>query len=381
LTILADPTGEHGSATSSRAPSVWVIGVDTHTDIHDAVLVDALGGVVAQTRVETTPAGLAQLQAWAQTHLPAGQEVLWSVEGSRSHGHGLTRHLRTAGQRVVEAVKPVTAARRRGGKSDHLDAVHAARATLSVETGTGRHAQPRADGLREALRMLLVTHRHDTDMRTATVNMFKSLLLGAGDLRETLRRLSTTRQVRTVLALPDPGTATDPGTGTGTGTGTDVETRVRIQALRRAATTILELDKAITETEKQLRTLVKQCCPGLLDLPGVGPITAATLLTTWSHHGRIHSEAAFAALAGISPIPASSGRKQRHRLNRSGDRALNRAVHTVVTTRRRMSHPPTSDYINRRTTEGRTPKEILRSLKRYAIRHLYRFLQANAVTT
>ncbi len=350
-----------------------MIGVDTHTDTHDAVLVDALGGVLAQTRIETTPAGLARLLAWARTHVPAGQPMLWAIEGSRSHGHGLTRYLQTAGQRVVEAAKPVTAARRRAGKSDTLDAVHAARTTLSVELGTGsgtdRHAQPRADGIREALRMLLVTHRHDTDTRTATVNMFKSLLLGAGELRETLRRLTTTRQLRTVLALPD------------TDNHTDVETRVRIQALRRAATTILDLNKAITAAENQLRTLINQHCPGLLDLPGVGPITAATLLTAWSHHGRIHSEAAFAALGGISPIPASSGRHQRHRLNRGGDRALNRALHTVVTTRRRTGHPPTSDYINRRTTEGRTPKEILRSLKRYTIRHLYRYLQANAITT
>jgi transposase len=369
LTILTEPSGEHGSPAPSPVASVWVIGVDTHTDTHDAVLVDTLGGVVAQTRVETTPAGLSRLLAWAQAHVPAGQPLLWAVEGSRSHGHGLTRHLHTAGQRVVEAAKPVTATRRRGGKSDLLDAAHAARTALSAELGANRHAQPRADGTREALRMLLVTHRHDTDMRTATVNLFKSLLLGAGELRETLRRLSTIRQVRAALALPDTGAEH-----------TDVETRVRIQALRRAATTILDLDKAITTTEKQLRTLVKQCCPGLLDLPGLGPITAATLLTVWSHHGRVHSEAALAALGGISPIPASSGRHQRHRLNRGGDRALNRALHTVVITRRRMNHPPTSDYITRRTTEGRNPKEILRCLKRYASRQLYRFLQANAVT-
>jgi transposase len=358
------------------APTVWVIGVDTHTDTHDAVLVDALGGVVAQTRVETTPAGLARLLAWASTHVPAGQQLLWAVEGSRSHGHGLTRHLQTAGQRVVEAAKPA-AARRRGGKSDVLDAVHAARTTLAAEQETGRHAHPRADGIREALRILLVTHRHDTDMRTATVNMFKSLLLGAGDLRETLRPLSTIRQLRAVLALPDPHP--DTRTSTSTSAGVDVETHIRIQALRRAATTILDLDKAINTAEKQLRTLAKEACPGLLDLPGVGPIVAATLLTAWSHHGRIHSEAAFAALAGISPIPASSGRHQRHRLNRGGDRTLNRAAHTVVTTRRRIKHPPTSDYIARRTTEGRNPKEILRNLKRYTIRHLYRYLQANTV--
>lgn len=216
--------------------------------------------------------------------------------------------------------------------------------------------------------MLLVTRRHDTDIRTATINLFKSLLLGAGHLRERLRGLSSTRQVTAVSALPDDPT-------------TDLETQIRMQALRRAATTIRDLNKAIAANEKQLRGLVKQACPGLLDLPGVGPITAATLLTVWSHHGRVHSEAAFAALGGISPLPASSGRITRHRLNRGGDRALNAAMHTIVTTRRRLRHTPTSDYITRRTTEGLTPKEILRCLKRYTIRNLYRFIQANAITT
>jgi transposase len=363
LTILADPT----AGRRLTAPPVWVIGVDTHTDTHDAVLVDALGAVRAQTRVETTPAGHARLQAWAQALLPAGQNMFWAVEGSRSHGHGLTRHLQSAGHRVIEAAKPVTATRRRGGKSDTIDATHAALTALSAD----RHAEPRADGTREALRMLLVTHRHDTDIRTATINLFKSLLLGAGELRERLRGLSTARQVRTVLALPD-----DPAHNAAT----DVETRIRAQALRRTATTVRELNKTITTTEKQLRTLVDQYCPGLLDLPGLGPITAATLLTVWSHHGRVHSEAAFAALGGISPLPASSGRIQRHRLNRGGDRALNRAMHTIVTTRRRMNHTPTSDYITRRTTEGLTSKEILRCLKRYTIRQLYRFLQTNTPT-
>jgi transposase len=362
MTILAEPrTARH---RPPPPPPVWVIGVDTHTDTHDAVLIDTLGAVIAQTRVDTTPAGHTRLQSWAQQQLPAGQRMFWAIEGTRSHGHGLTRHLQTAGHRVTEAPKPAATRRRRAGKSDTLDATHAARAALS----TDRHAQPRADGTREALRMLLVTRRHDTDMRTATINLFKSLLLGAGDLRETLRGLSTTRQIRTVLTLND-----NPAD-------TDVETRVRVQALRRTASTIHELNTSITSAENQLRALVTQCCPGLLELPGVGPITAATLLTTWSHHGRIHSEAAFAALGGISPLPASSGRIQRHRLNRGGDRTLNAAIHTIVTTRRRMHHTPTSDYITRRTTQGLTSKEILRCLKRYTIRQLYRFLQANATT-
>ena len=363
MTILADPAARR----RRPAPGAWVIGVDTHTDTHTATLIDEVGAVVAQTGLPATPAGYAHLQAWAEALTPTGQRVFWAVEGTRSHGHGLTRHLHTAGHRVVEAAKP-DARRRRQGKSDPLDATHAAQAALATDRHpTARHAQPRADGPREALRMLLVTRRHDTDMRTATVNLFKSLLLGAGDLRETLRGLTTTRQVHAVGSLPDDPTA-------------DLETQIRLQALHRAATTIRDLDQAITANEKQLRALVKQACPGLLDLPGVGPVTAAVLLTVWSHHGRVHSEAAFAALAGISPLQASSGRVTRHRLNRGGDRTLNAAVHTIVTTRRRMGDTPTSDYITRRTTEGLNPKEILRCLKRYAIRNLYRFIQANAVT-
>ncbi|WP_203854876.1 IS110 family transposase, partial [Dactylosporangium siamense] len=342
-----------------------MVGVDTHTDTHDAALLDQLGAVRAKVQVVAGPAGYAQVTAWAAGLVPAGERLHWSVEGTGSHGYDLTRYLRAAGHTVSEAPKPEHSSRRRSGKSDELDAVHAARAALAIDAEPGRrHAIPRADGLREALRILLVTRRHDTDTRTATVNLFKSLILGAGDLRELLRRLSTAGQVRAVLALTEDPTA-------------DLETTIRVQALRRAAATIRELGRAVTANEKHLRALVEQACPGLLDLPGVGPVTAATLLTTWSHHGRVHSEAAYAALAGISPLQASSGPIKRHRLNRGGDRTLNAALHTIVTARRRMNHQPTSDYITRRTTEGRTPKEILRCLKRYAIRNLYRYLEAN----
>jgi transposase len=364
MTIVADPPAQRRAT-----PTAWVIGVDTHTDSHTAALIDELGAVMAQTQCPATAAGYARLRAWAETLVPAGQRVFWAVEGTRSHGHGLVRHLRAAGHRVVEAAKPASSKRRRGGKSDDLDAAHAAQAALAVERDpTARHADPRADGTREGLRMLVVTRRHDTDMRTATINLFKSLLLGATTLRETLRGLSTTRQIRAVTNLPD-----DPDA--------DLETQIRLQTLRRAATTIHDLTQAITANEKQLRTLVQQACPGLLDLPGVGPVTAATLLTVWSHHGRIHSEAAFAAIAGISPLEASSGRITRHRLNRGGDRTLNAAVHTIATARRRMGHTPTTDYITHRTTEGLSQKEILRCLKRYIIRSLYRFLEANAITS
>jgi len=368
MTIVADQPGPHPSSPERPGHPGWVVGVDTHTDTHAAALVDHLGGVRAEVQITADPAGYAQLVAWATGQLPAGQPLRWSVEGTRSHGHGLTRHLRTAGHTVFEAPKPVNSRRRRGGKSDPIDAVHAARATLAIDQDpTTHHAIPRADGHREALRILLITRRHDTDHRTATISLFKSLLLGATNLPETLRGLSTARQLRAVQNLPEDPT-------------TDLETQIRLQALRRAATTITELNRAVYANEKQLRTLVEQACPGLLDLPGVGPVTAATLLTTWSHHGRVRNDAAYAALAGISPLPASSGKIIRYRLNRGGDRTLNAALHTIVTARRRMGHPPTSDYIARRTTEGRTTNEILRCLKRYTIRQLYRYLQANTIT-
>ncbi len=340
----------------------WVVGVDTHTDTHAAAIVDHLGRIHGEIQVPADLAGNQRLTAWASDLVPAEVPVCWSVEGTRSHGHGLVRHLLAAGHIVVEAPKPVSGTRRRGGKSDALDAVHAVRAALS-------HAQlatPRADGPREALRMLLVTRRHHTDTRTATVNLFKSLILTATSLRETLRGLPTAAQVRTVLAIhasPD----------------TDLEDSIRLQQLNLLARQITDLDNILAANYKQLRALASQICGALLVQPGVGPCAAATLLTAWSHRGRVRSEAAFASLAGVSPLITGSGRHHRHRLNRGGDRALNAALHTIVITRRRMNHPATSDYITRRTGEGRTPGDILRCLKRYSARQLFRIMQSCAM--
>jgi transposase len=368
--IVADSSGSSADRPPGRpgvGRAAWVVGVDTHTDTHTAALLDPLGAVHAQIQIEASPDGYVQLLAWAGQHLPAGTRMVWAVEGTRSHGHGLTRHLQAAGQSVIEAPKPVAARRRRGGKSDPVDAIHAGQAALAVDQTTGRHAVPRADGQREALRLLLVTRRHYTDTRTASVNVFKAAILGATDLRETLRNLSTTAQVRTVLTLPE-----DPAT--------DVETRIRLAQLRILARTIADLDTILTDNMKQLRTLVRAWCKTLLALPGVGPHTAATLLVAWSHPGRVRNEAAFAALAGTSPIITGSGRRHRHRLNRGGDRALNSALHTIASTRRRMNHPATSDYITRRTQQGHTYNDIRRSIKRYLARHLYRIIQTQAVT-
>ena len=335
-----------------------VIGVDTHTDTHTACLLDRTGRELAVVTVEASPRGYDGLLSWARDRAP-GPALLWAIEGCRSHGAGLTRALTAAEQRVVEAGRPARARRRPGGKSDPADARLAAREAL----GAAKHAQPRRDGDREALRVLLVARDHANAMRTAAINVFKSLLLTApDDLRERLRRASTPRQtaacaVLRVLARHDP------------------TERVLRQTLRRLAQQIRLLDKEIRANDRQLRELVEATMPALLAEPGVGPVSAAHLIVAWSHPGWCRSEAAFASLASVSPIEASSGRITRHRLNRFGDRRLNRALHTIVNWRMIHGHEPTQHYLTRRRAQQKTDPEIRRCLKRYTARHLFRLME------
>lgn len=340
-----------------------VVGVDTHTDTHTAVVVDRLGGVLAQVTVSTDADGLSRLLAFAAAHTPPGGRRLWAVEGTRAHGQGLHRLLTAAGEPVCEAPKPAAAARRRGGKSDQLDAVAAAHAVLALPAD--RIAVPRSNGPREALRLLLVCRRHHSDARTAAINLVKALILTADDpLRQALRGLSTTTQIARLAALDLPDETDLP-----------IEEHTRRRELATLARQIQTLDAALATNYRHLHTLVTQLCPPLLDQPGVGPVTAAIALTAWSHPGRVRSEAAYATLAGAAPIPVASGRTDRHRLNRGGDRTLNSALHTIALTRRRI-HPETRDYITRRRAEGRTTREITRCLKRYIARQLYRTITA-----
>ncbi len=329
-----------------------VIGVDTHTDTHSAAVLTSVGAVLAQLTVPTSAQGHTTLLAWAGQHTQ-NRDRAWVIDGARSHGIGLARHLHTVGEQVIEAPRIPGQARRRGGKSDPLDAIHTARTALAAE----HVATPRGDGTREDLRILYVCHRHYTDTRTATVNLFKSLILTAGDdLRTQLRNLSTLQQVRHAAQL-DPAD-------------------IRHQQLTSLAADILTLDRKINDNKAALHKLVNTICPALLDQYGVGPINAAIALIAWSHPGRLRNEAAFAALAGTNPIPASSGRITRHRLNRGGDRTLNAALHSIVRTRRR-GHQPTHDYVTRRTAEGKTSKEINRCLKRYVARQLFKIMDSN----
>jgi transposase len=254
---------------------------------------------------------------------------------------------------VVEVDRPTRPARR-GGKTDALDAVRAARQAL-----TQQHlAVPRRRGDREALRVLLATRQGAVTARTCALNQLKALIVGAP---EELRACSTIGQVAHCAGLRDRPARS-------------LEHRMTVRALRCTAQRVQLLAAEATELEAEIQRLVRTVAPWLLELPGVGPVSATQVLVSWSHAGRLRSEAAFAALAGVSPIPASSGQVTRHRLNRGGDRQLNRALDTVALVRLR-DDPATRAYAARRRAEGKSPREIRRCLKRAIARQLFKLLE------
>jgi transposase len=338
----------------------FVIGVDTHRDSHTAAVVEAAtGGVVDHITVATDAFGYRRLRTFADKHA-LGRRV-WAIEGTGSYGAGLTTDLLEHDEWVVEIDRPVRAARRNGAKSDDLDAVRAAREALSRE----HLAAPRARGDREALRALMTARQGAIIARTKAIGQLKALIVNAPQsLRDQLRRGTTDEQLQRCSRL-----RTLPSHS--------IEHRATIRAIRGTARRALALEAEAAEYETELEQLVVTICPVLLDQPGIGTITAAQFIISWSHAGRIRSEAAFASLAGAAPIPASSGSTVRYRLNRSGDRQLNRALHTVALSRLRI-HAPTKAYADRRTREGKTPREIKRCLKRAIAREVYRLMNAHA---
>ena len=337
----------------------FVIDIDTHRDSHTAAVTSTTGGVVAQLTVATDAFGFGKLDAFAAQHA-AGRRV-WAIEGTGSFGSGLTTHLLEHGEWVVEIDRPTRPARRDGAKSDDLDAVRAAREALTRE----HLAAPRARGDREAMRVLLTTREGAILARTKAICQLKALIVNAPQaLRDQLRRASTDEQLTRCARL-----RTLPSHS--------VEHRATVRAIRATARRALMLEAEAAEHETELELLVSAACPQLLARPGIGVITAAQLLISWSHRDRIRNEAAFAKLAGAAPIPASSGNTVRHRLNRAGDRQLNRALHTVALTRLRCD-PATKAYAARRTTEGKTPRDIKRCLKRAIARETYRIMQTHA---
>ncbi|MDN3355872.1 IS110 family transposase [Actinomadura sp. DC4] len=337
-----------------------VIGIDTHRDSHEVEIADAAGRPITTMRIGNDGAGFARLLA-AITELTPGPRVVASVEGSRSYGVGLARALTAAGVRVIECEQPSRSRRRGKGKSDAIDAHLAVLAALRSDAD--RVAVPRADGDREALRILLVAREEMTVMRTAQTNRLRALLLAGDDTdRRAARRALTQKTLAALAGRELPAHATR-------------EQAVRQAEIRRLALALGQAWHDLKDNRAQLLAIVDDIAPGLTSRYGVGPISAAQAVVSYSHPGRCRNEAAFAALSGTNPIPASSGKTIRHRLNRGGDRALNRAIHMIVLTRTRNC-ARTRAYIDRRTTEGKTPREIQRCLKRYIARELYRTLNA-----
>jgi transposase len=338
-----------------------VVGGDTHRDTHALEICAPSGARIASVEIDNDDAGFEQALQWIVEHAP-GPRVVVGLEGTRSYGVGLTRAVQAAGLVVVEVERPKRAARRRG-KSDPIDAHLAALYTLGLDGA--RLPTPRADGEREALRILLSARREMTSTRTRQINRLRALLLTGDDSDRQLAR-GTLSDTRLTAISRRRGTAAD-----------TVDASVRRAEARRLAVAIREAGHDIRENKKQLARLVDKVAPALPEKFGVGPISAAQAIVSWSHAGRCRNDAAFAALAGASPLPASSGRVVRHRLNRGGDRSLNRALHDITLTRWRDCRR-THAYIEKRRTQGKSDTEIRRSIKRYIARELFRALEATA---
>jgi transposase len=335
-----------------------VVGVDTHRDTHEAEIADSTGTPIATLTIGNDDAGFAELLRWISQHTP-GPRVAVSVEGTRSYGLGLARALAAAGILVLECEQPHRRQRRGKGKSDPIDAHLAVLAALRLDAD--RLPAVRADGDREALRILLAAREDIVNASTAQTNRLRALLLTGDDTDRHAARSTLNEASLTALARRR---------GRGGASRADA---IRQGEIRRLALALREAERELKDNRKQLHTIVDDLAPGLTAHYGIGPITGAQAIVSFSHPGRCRNEAAFAALAGTSPLPASSGRTIRHRLNRGGDRALNRALHTIALTRIR-SCPRTRAYVARRTTEGKTTREIRRCIKRYIARELYRTL-------
>jgi transposase len=296
--------------------------------------------------------GYRRLLAWLGCH---GEVVRVGVEGTGSYGAGLARFLTGAGIELVEVDRPDRQTRRRRGKSDPVDAEAAARAALA-RTATG--IPKTRTGAVEAIRVLRVARRGAIKARTAALNTLVQTVVTAPDpLRQQLVGLRGAKLVHAAAALRPTGDLADPVQATKL-------------ALRRLAARCHQLNTEITAADADLHALVRATAPGLLDQFGVGTDVAGQLLVTAGDNpDRIHTDAAFAALCGASPVPVSSGRTDRHRLNRGGDRHANSALYTVTMVRMRH-HPTTKDYVTRRRAQGLTTKEVMRCLKRHIARQL-----------
>jgi transposase len=331
------------------------VGVDTHADQHVGAALDQLGRVLGTQAVPSTAAGHAALLAWAG-RFGAVERV--GIEGTGSDGAGLSRWLRARGVDVIEVERPKRPAHRGRGTSDPIDAEAAARA---VQAGTATARPQAGTGPVEGIRALQAARRSAVKARTQAAHQLRAPVVTApDDLRAGLRRLGVAGLVATAAAFR-PGAPRTPAAATKL-------------ALKSIAVRYRRLSAEVAALDAHLGRLVAEAAPDLVALKGVGTDTAATLLVTAGDNPeRLRSEGSFAHLCGVAPIPASSGKTVRHRLNRGGDRQANRALHLLAVRRMRWD-PATMAYAARRTTEGLSKPEILRCLKRYIARQLYPLL-------
>ena len=337
-------------------PDAVVGGVDTHVDVHVAAAVDHVGGVLGIESFRTTRSGYRQLLSWLGSF---GELTLVGVEGTGSYGVGLSRYLGNAGIDVVEVDRPNRQTRHRKGKSDPVDAVGAARAALS---GQATGLPKTRDGNVEAIRVLMIARRSAVDTRIETLNQLRHVVFCATpEIRAKFTGL-------TAIALANKASSLRPRHGDDP---VRYTTLITIRALGQRVQYLREETKRLN---RLLRPLIRDTAPGLLDVFGVGFDTAAKLLVAAGDNPeRIRNEAAFAHLCGVAPIPASSGKTIRHRLNRGGNRQANSALYHIVITRMRHD-PATRAYVARRLGEGKTMGEIARILKRYAARQVFKHL-------
>jgi transposase len=334
-------------------------GVDTHGETHHAAVIDPLGRHLADREFPATRAGYWSLESWLRSH---GTVTAVGIEGTGAYGAELARTLTQSGLKVLEVDRPDRKTRRLRGKSDPIDAYAAASA---VAAGRATGTPKTRDGIVEAIRALRIPLRSAVKARTQAINQARQLLVTAPESVRTPLRDRSWRDLARACAQLRPAGLSDPVGGTKA-------------ALRHLGRRILTLSDEIEELNLTLASLTAQAAPELLALKGVGPNVAGQLLATVGDNpDRLRSEAAFAHLCGVAPISASSGRKDRHRLNRGGDRAANHALYTIVLCRMRWDER-TREYVERRTQQGLSKKDIMRCLKRYVAREVYRTLTARS---
>jgi len=341
-----------------------IVGVDTHKHQHVAVIIDGIGGCLGELAVPATNAGYSELLAWAASF---GKIHAFGVEGTGSYGIGLARFLRRHAHKVIEVSRPPRAGERRlAGKSDPIDAEHAAREVLA---GKAKVTPKLADGAVEAIRLTRIARNTAVKAHSQAIIALKATLVTAGeDLRMSLEPLSDHKLIVACAALDTDGDLADP----------DAAMRHVLASLARRW---LDLHDEIKTHTKRLKALTTAAAPELVAAFGIGPDIAGELLVTAGDNSdRVRSEAAFAKLCGASPIPTGSGQTSgRHRLNKGGNRQANAALYRAVIVRMRW-HAPTIAYVERRTAEGLSKREIIRCLKRYLAREVYALLPAPAST-